>query len=69
MIINHQKNIGLVFEAAVAYLSRESWQQWRPRDQTQPHRSRESVSAHVSMTSEQDVTRTLSNRLCFYKRI
>ncbi len=26
MIINHQKNIGLVFEAAVAYLSRESWQ-------------------------------------------
>ncbi len=28
MIINHQKNIGLVFEAAVAYLSRESWQLW-----------------------------------------
>ncbi len=27
MIIN-QKNIGLVLEAAVAYLSRESWQQW-----------------------------------------
>ncbi len=27
MIINHKKNIGLVFEAAVAYLSRESWQQ------------------------------------------
>ncbi len=28
MIINHKKNIGLVFEAAVAYLSRESWQLW-----------------------------------------
>ncbi len=27
MIINPKKNIGLVFEAAVAYLSRESWQQ------------------------------------------
>ncbi len=57
MIINHQKNIGLVFEAAVAYLSRETWQQWRQHDQTQPRRSRESVSAHISMTSEQDVTR------------
>ncbi len=31
MIINHQKILacfGLVFEAAVAYLSRESWQLW-----------------------------------------
>ncbi len=32
MIINHQKEywacFGLVFEAAVAYLSHESWQQW-----------------------------------------
>ncbi len=31
MIINNNKtNIGLVFEAAVAYLSRESWQPWLP---------------------------------------
>ncbi len=28
MIISHQKNIGFVFEAAVAYLSRKSWQLW-----------------------------------------